>query len=260
MSLIACSATSSPKNTAGGLSAPDSPSPTPIEITPSPDAPSPTSEPTATATVKPTPKPPRTVDPLKCATTSGKHQSLTAVRKQLEAAAHINEYVASGKDPSTLDPALNGVLPKVTVPLSMLKAVAAEESGWTSTCISSDGNNGYGVMQMQPDATGTVNDKFSVSFVNTDQSTNVLLGNAYLEWLTVHFGILYYHNDFNLNHKKLRDTVLEAYNAGPSAVDPTAGHTGLTPPFAAAQYADAVDYFMTYKPVQSLWGHCPKYC
>jgi hypothetical protein len=256
--VIGCSVTPG-KNSAGtgGVTTVVSDSPSPAAPSPSPDAPSPTPKPIRTTTLPTAPKPTPTIVPLKplqCQTVTGKPQSASHVRGLLTTASHHNVYVDTHQDPATLDTSLNGKLPDVHVPLSMLKAVAAIESSWTSTCVSSDGNEGYGVMQMDDNATAFVNQHFGTSYVKTDQDTNVLLGNAYLEYLTVHFGLEYYHNNFNLSTNiPLRTAVLAAYNTGLSTVDVggTAPHIGPV----GGQYAKDVSALMHNTTVQTKWGY-----
>ncbi len=258
LSLIACTATSPTKNTAGAGGI-ESSSPSPDATSPSPDAPVPTSTPTAKATtVKPTSTPTRTITPGACATHSGAKATLAQDLKLLNQAASHNIYIDSHFPLTGLDSSLNGKLPNVKVPVKLLKAIAAEESSWTSNCVSGDGLGGFGLMQMQAGATSDVNTHFNVNFDLHNQSTNVLLADGYLEWLTVRLGIKYFHGDFNLStNKSLRDHVLAAYNTGVGVVDsPTGLYIGPT----GAHYAQAVDYFLTYKPVQTQWGICPKYC
>jgi hypothetical protein len=254
-SLLACTAAPARTTGSGGLSAVASASPSPAD-SPSPEPPSPTPAAITTTTLPPPPTP--TIVPLKplqCPTVTGKPQTAAHVRELLTTASHHNIYVDSHQDPSVLDKRLNGVLPNVHIPLSMLKAVAAIESSWTSTCVSSDGNNGYGVMQMDDAATAFVNQHFQTSFTKTDQDTNVLLGNAYLEYLTVRFGVEYFHNDFNLStNKPLRDAVLAAYNTGLAIVDGGAG-AGIHIGPVGTQYAADVTALMHNRTVQTKWGY-----
>ena len=107
---------------------------------------------------------------------------------------------------------------------------------------------------LQADATNDVNMKFHTNLNRLDQTQNVTLGTAWLEYLTVHFGIVYFHNDFNLlTNAQLRDAVFAAYNVGLGNVDYGGGiHIGPV----GRQYAITVDALMDKtQPCQRLWGH-----
>ncbi len=231
------------------VSAPPSPTPTVIETpspTPDPTTPAPTSTPTLAPPTQPAAK------PLTCPHTDGKPQSPAKVLAELTAASKVNEYAAAKVDPATLDSSLNGKLPVVHIPLTMLKAIAAQESAWTSTCISTDGT-GYGVMQMQDNATADTNMHFQTTFNRMDQSQNVMLGTAWLEYLTVHIGILYFHNNFNLStNYPLRDAVLAAYNVGlGNVVYPDGIHIG---PLGTQYFQTVVALMQKSQPCQKSWG------
>jgi soluble lytic murein transglycosylase-like protein len=161
-------------------------------------------------------------------------------------------YEVDHVDPGGLDRSLKGKLPNVHIPLAMLKAVAAEESSWTSNCVSGDGLNGYGTMQLEPSTADQANSKLHTSFDRLNPEQNIVLGNQWLEYLTVHFGILFFHASFDLSNTKLRDAVLAAYNVGISAVDRNGklqiGTRGST-------YAETVVALMQpSQPCQKSWG------
>jgi soluble lytic murein transglycosylase-like protein len=174
------------------------------------------------------------------------------VLAELSHAAHVNAYVADHIVASSLDHRLNGKLPDVHIPLTMLKAVAAEESSWTSNCVSGDGLDAYGTMQLEPSTADQANTKFHTAFDRANASQNITLGNQWLEYLTVYFGITYFHNSFNLKNTKLRDAVLAAYNVGISFVD-RGGKIQIGP--TGRNYVNTVVGLMQpWQPCQKSWG------
>jgi hypothetical protein len=129
-----------------------------------------------------------------------------------------------------LPPELGGTLPTITVPRNLMKAIAWQESGWQSNIIACDG--GVGTMQVMPDTAEFVNNRFGTSYDAHTLSGNAALGAAYLEWLTMYFGLFYF-DSFNLSttaavgvdgaRLRLRDVVISAYNIGPSALEDDQG-------------------------------------
>jgi hypothetical protein len=195
----------------------------------------------------------RTVlQPLKCPIVSGTPESAPEVLAQLTAASQVNEYQAAHVDPTTMDSRLHGVLPDVHVPLPMLKALAADVSSWTSTCISND-SLAYGTMQVSQAVNDQMNERFQTTLDRLQPADNIALGTAYLEYLTVHFGIVHFHNDFDLTTNiPLRDAVLAAYDVGMGAVE-TSGTIHIGP--IGQQFVTTVVGLM--KPaneVQKVWG------
>jgi transglycosylase-like protein with SLT domain len=271
LTLIGCGMGSSSNTGTGSVSQ------TTISASPSPagaDSPSPTVSPTPESThtkvptSTPTAPPPPPPKPGECPRTSetvGKSQSPKVILAELKSAANIDEYEVA--KPPVLDPHLNGKEPVVRIPLKILKAVAAQESGWTSNCVSSD-RLGYGTMQMSMAATDSSNGKLGTGFSRMDPKQNILVGNEWLEYLTVHFGIEYFHNDFNLLSNKtvtattktgttkvtLRDAVFAAYNTGLQIVDRTNGKEIYIGPQGQA-YASSVNGLMSpSQPCQKTWG------
>ena len=236
LTLIACSQGSStvadpPGN--GHLTEVSSPSPTPLVG----DTPTPTDS--ATSDGSPEPPAPTVPPPPPCKKKIGKALTKKQIRADLVKASKINEY--NRLDPASLDKSLNGKAPQIKIPLSMLIAVADEESGWQSNCESNDGL-GFGTFQVSTVATADVNDRFKTSFNRMKSYDNILIGNGYLEHLTAYYGITYFKNDFNLlKNKALRDAVLAAYNVGKGLVDGN-GYISLGP--KGQQYADTVDALM----------------
>jgi len=214
--------------------------------------PSATSTPTPSATVAPNPRatPRRTTKPTPRRTThrprptrkppandlpppppapkpgctprlAGPKAPLPDVRDALVAAGG-REYWRGVVPPADLE----GELPTITVPANLMKAVAWQESGWQSTIIACDG--GIGTMQVMPGTAEFVNNRFGTDYNVNTLAGNTALGAAYLEWLTMYFG-LYYFGDFALTatapvgpdgaSMRLRDAVISAYNVGPRALE-----------------------------------------
>jgi hypothetical protein len=239
LTLVGCSLGSSNATGSGdpepvaispSASAIDSPSPA------ASPAPSPTPSATHEASAKPTasvppPPPPKPGQCPRTPQTVGKSQSAKTILADLKHAATVDEYEVTKPVPG--DSRLHGKEPIVHIPLTMLKAVAAQESGWTSNCISRDGSDAYGTMQMQSLTADSANSKLHTGFNRLDPEQNILVANEWLEYLTVHFGLEYFDSDFNLasKHTRLGDTeggtirvtladaVLAAYNTGLGIVD-----------------------------------------
>ena len=259
VTVTACSS-GSPSNTGAGAPTPaaaasvtDDPSPYDIGNDPSPadsNAPS-DGTPTKSKSKHSAPPPDPTIPPPPpCKTKIGKAISKKQVRADLTKASKINEY--AHLDPLTLDSRLGGKTPHILIPLRMLKAVAANESGWQSNCQSNDGL-GFGTMQVAPGVVSDVNTKFQRSYSSSNPLQNIEIGNAYLEYLTAHFGIIYFHNNFDLTkNTKLRDAVLAAYNVGLGEVD-RGGQIQIGP--IGRQYAVTVVALMSPDaPCQKTWG------
>ncbi|HEY1488305.1 MAG TPA: transglycosylase SLT domain-containing protein, partial [Micromonosporaceae bacterium] len=203
LTLIACSV-GSPDNNAGSSGiAPVSASPSPVESdSPSP---SPTPSPSATAshTASPSPtkaKPKPAAKPGTCPRTSdtvGKTESARTILHDLEYAHTVDQFKVQN-DPSAHDSRLGGKNPSVYIPLKVLKAMAAQESGWTSNCVSSDGTGGYGTMQIENSVATDANSHFAANFNRMNPRQNILIANAWLEYLIVRFGLEYFHKDYDL--------------------------------------------------------------
>jgi soluble lytic murein transglycosylase-like protein len=272
MTVVGCSLGSSTTTGSGGLGqTPTSPSASPIVS----EEPSPTASPTPSSTpVSVTPKPPPPPPPAKpgqCQRTPqtvGKSQSAKTILAELKVAADTDEYLVA--KPLVVDPHLKGNEPVVHVPLTMLKAVAAQESGWTSNCISRDGTDAYGTMQMQSATAATANQHFGTSFNRLDPKQNILVANAFLDYLTVDLGIKYFGTEFSLSsnrtvigddtngnhiHVTLREAVLAAYNTGLGNVDNTMGDGRIHIGSVGFGYASSVQGLMkSSQPCQKSWG------
>ena len=144
-----------------------------------------------------------------------------------------------------------------------MKAVAWTESTWRSTVISCDG--GVGLMQVMPATATFINDRFGTNYNISTLSGNASLGAAYIEWLTVYFG-LYYFASYDLDTKadigtggvslRLRDVVIAAYNVGPVAVEDDGGtpsdYSDDTLSIPNQWYVDRVVGYMTNCPCLTL--------
>ena len=115
--------------------------------------------------------------------------------------------------------------PSITLPTSLIEAIAWQESGWQSTIIACDG--GLGTMQIMPATATWMNIRFGTNLNVNTLSGNTMLGAEYLEWLVRYFGDYAYNSDYNLSNQDLLNDVIAAYNAGPGAIDPTAGDAGI---------------------------------
>jgi hypothetical protein len=177
--------------------------------------------PTRRPPAKDLPPPPPSPRPGCTPRYSGPKAPFPDVREALVAAA-TTEYWQGVQPPAELE----GPLPTITVPVNLIKAVAWQESGWQSTIIACDG--GVGTLQVMPGTAEFVNNRFGTNFSINTLSGNTSLGAAYLEWLTMYFG-LYYFGSFDLAatapvgtdgaQLRLRDVVVSAYNVGPHALE-----------------------------------------
>jgi hypothetical protein len=182
--------------------------------------PTPTPTPTHHATPKPTTTPTRTKPPIPvitCAGYTGKNLPKSTIKKYLTNAAAQDEYAAL--DPARLPDELNGQRPKVVIPLTLLKAIAAQESGWQSACQANDGM-GFGTMQIQPEVPDGINAYFAESWDRMDPQENIRIAAALLQQNTVYFGIKYFHKTFDLAHNSaLLNVVIASYNVGRGNVE-----------------------------------------
>jgi soluble lytic murein transglycosylase-like protein len=168
------------------------------------------------------PAPPKPVpESTSCIQHPGPDASLSEVRDSLVAAG-ARQYWQGVQRPADLV----GELPTITVPASLMKAIAWQESGWQSTIIACDG--GIGTMQVMPGTAAFINQRFGTDYSVSTLDGNTALGAAYLEWLIMYFG-LYYFGAYELDSiasvgtdaasMRLRDVVISAYNVGPHALE-----------------------------------------
>jgi len=230
------------------------PSGSPSAPEPGPTATTPAGTPSSAGphTTKPAAPPPPTVaSEGHCAGFTGTNVSKSTVLRDLTAASKVNEW--AGLDPAFLPVEMKGVRPVVTIPLKLLKAIAAQESGWRSACNGTDGL-GFGTMQITAPTQDWMNQKFGESFDRMTPRGNIDIAVAELEWLTVHFGIVYFHKSFNLStNTQLFDAVVASYNVGYAAVDVGGAiHIG---PIGSGYVSSVRGLMSSTSPVQSSWGH-----
>ncbi|WP_435829806.1 transglycosylase SLT domain-containing protein [Micromonospora costi] len=114
--------------------------------------------------------------------------------------------------------------PDISIPLSLMKATAWQESGWQSNIVACDG--GIGLMQVMPATAEWMNQRFEQSYDIDDYGDNAYLGGTYLAWLTKYIGDMYFDSDYSLDaslctselNSCLLNAVISAYNYGHGAV------------------------------------------
>ncbi len=126
---------------------------------------------------------------------------------------------------------------QVTLPVSLIKAVAEQESGWQSAIVSCVG--AVGAMQVLPATASWMNNRFATSYDVKSVQGNAMLGSEYLQWLIKYFGDRYFNGaegDYALrsadcsqdpelaDYKEwcLLNAVISAYNVGHGTVDKSA--------------------------------------
>jgi hypothetical protein len=221
----------------------DEVSPAPVETT---EAPEPTTPAPAPTTKKATarPKPSRTSatpteDPNNfqlpaCAHHEGKKVTKAQAKAALTTAAGKIYWPTSA--------------PTLKLSSDLVKSIAWHESGWQSDIVNCDG--GRGLMQVMPDTTAQMNQRFGQSYVDTDYKQNAVIGANYLAWLTKYFGDRYFKNKYDLSTKAckthsspcLLNMVIAGYNAGAGTVDDAHAAGGDLP---SPAYVDSVRSLMT---------------
>jgi soluble lytic murein transglycosylase-like protein len=233
------------RQAATGLAADASPS-AEVSVVPSapspPPSPAPSRRPSRPPSRKPRPKPSRRPVTVARPPSQSKppscpiHHSGTAaatgtVRSALTAAAAIRPW--------------GGDVP-VSVPLTLVRAVAWQESGWQSNVVSCIG--ALGVMQLTPSTADWMNQRFGRSDNVHTVSGNAALGSVYLQWLVKYFGDVYFQGSYDLTavdpeNPTLLDAVIAAYNVGFGAVDTAKGLKIPNRP-----YVNAVERWMSEQP------------
>jgi hypothetical protein len=216
-------------------------SPTPDETT---EAPEPTTPAPAPTTKKATPKPKRT-----SATPTEDPNNF-----QLPACAHYEgKTVTKAQAKAALTSAAGKIYwptsaPTLKLSSDLVKSVAWHESGWQSNIVNCDG--GRGLMQVMPDTTAQMNQRFGMTYNDKDYKQNTVVGANYLAWLTKYFGDLYFKHKYDLGTKSckthsspcLLNMVIAGYNAGVGAVDDAHASGGALPNLV---YVDSVRSLMT---------------
>lgn len=201
----------------------------------------------------PPPNPPQVPPPSPgasgptCPTYAGPKAPLADVKAALTTAAGRAYW------PGTSPPSgYTGTGAEITVPLTLMKAVAWQESGWQSTIIACDG--GIGTMQIMPATATWMNQRFGTSYDVNTLAGNTAIGAEYLEWLIMYFG-LYYFGSFDLSvtapvganraTMRLRDVVISGYNVGPGGVERTDANGAYYLTIPNQRYVDTVVALMT---------------
>jgi hypothetical protein len=186
----------------------------------------------STKTPKPSTKPTETIAPPPgCAGLQGKNLSKTAVKNLLVAASSRQPWVGVQQPANLTKP-----LPKITVPLQLLRAITAQESGWQSACKSNDGL-GFGLFQVSADTEAFVNGRFGESYNRFVPADNVAIATDNLAWLLVYFGQFHFHETYSWSTTKLFDAVIASFNAGYGTINPD--NSIVIPDYAQA-YVNAV--------------------
>lgn len=201
----------------------------------------------------PPPNPPQVPPPSPgasgptCPTYAGPKASLADVKAALTTAAG-RAYWAGTSPPA----GYTGTGAEITVPPTLMKAVAWQESGWQSTIIACDG--GIGTMQIMPATATWMNQRFGTSYEVNTLAGNTAIGAEYLEWLIMYFG-LYYFGSFDLGATapvgadragmRLRDVVISGYNVGPGGVERTDADGGYYLTIPNERYVDNVVALMS---------------
>jgi soluble lytic murein transglycosylase-like protein len=208
----------------------DSPSASP---TPPPAVtPTPKKSPSKKPTKSPSKRPTETVAPPPgCAGLQGKNLSKTSVKNLLVTASSRQPWVGVQQPANLTKP-----LPKITVPLKLLRAVAAQESGWQSACKSNDGL-GFGLFQVSADTEAFVNNRFGENYDRFKPADNVAIATDNLAWLLVYFGQFHFHETYSWSTTKLFDAAIASFNAGYGTINP--GNSIVIPDYAQA-YVNAV--------------------
>ncbi|MBO0867989.1 MAG: lytic transglycosylase domain-containing protein [Micromonosporaceae bacterium] len=209
-----------------------------VEDSPS-DEPSPSLQLPPSPTRRPSPRPtrvavppPKKTKPPSCPSRKvGTAQSRSAVKSALTTAARLHLWSADTK---------------VDLSVTLVEAVAWQESGWQSNLVSCVG--AVGVMQVTQDTAAWMNQRFGQSFDLHTLSGNAGVGSAQLQWLTKYFGDNYFGGNYDLTRvdptkPTLLDAVLAGYNLGFGAVDVNGT---LTIPNRA--YVNAVERWMSEQP------------
>jgi hypothetical protein len=183
--------------------------PTAEESTPAPtEAPSPTKKPTV-------PKATPTQDPNNfqlpdCAHREGRLVSKAKAKAALTAAAKRQYWRTEA--------------PRLRVPFALVKAVAWNESGWSSNVVNCDG--GKGLMQVMPETLDHMNLRFGLDYDIDDYRDNAFIGTNFLAYLTKEFGNAYFKGSHDLSTARckshtdrcLLNVVISAYNRGEGAL------------------------------------------
>lgn len=217
-----------------------------------PDATTPAPSPTTAdpVTSKPAPSKRATSRPKPRASSAGPTEDPNNF--QLPACAHHEGRPVTKKQAKAALTAAAGKIywptsaPGLKLPPDLVKSIAWHESGWQSDVVNCDG--GRGLMQVMPDTTAQMNQRFGQNYDDTDYKQNATVGANYLAWLTKYFAEHYYADKYDLSVKSCRthtsvcllNMVIAGYNSGVGAVDEA--HASGTLPNPA--YVDSVRSLM----------------
>lgn len=232
-----------------GSEDPGLPSASPSLASPSP-SPSPSPTPRRSTATKPSHKPVAMAKPPKqpappasCPVT---HTGTAAPRSEVKSALVDAAALRAWQETA----------PEISAPLSLVEAVAWQESGWQSNVVSCIG--AVGVMQLVPTTADWMNQRFfgEARYDLSDLDGNAALGSLQLQWLIKYFGDVYFGSNYALapgtrNAPSLLDAVLAAYNVGYGNVDTTVTTaTGKQSVLKIPNwgYVDNVEALMNSKP------------
>lgn len=193
----------------------------------------------------PVPPPPHPAPVAGCAPSfTGENAPRADVKAALLAAAG-RQYWANAANPPMVGeepPADGSPQPRavITVPATLIQAVAWQESGWQSAIKACDG--GVGTMQVMDATASWMNQRFGTSYTHTTLAGNTAIGAEYLEWLIAYFGENNFGHQYDITDQDLLTAVLVGYNAGPGAVQFAGGHT------VTNRYATTVKALMQSQP------------
>lgn len=200
----------------------------------------------------PVPPPPHAAPTPGCTPTkTGAAAAQTDVSAALQTAAAAQYWNGVANPPlvnTNPPPAGGGTNPSpalgpqavVTVPPTLMAAIAWQESGWQSNIASCDG--GVGTMQIQSATATWINNRFGTSYDYKTLSGNAAIGGAYIEWLIAYFGENSFDHHYDITDQDMLVAVLDAYNGGAASVQFAAGHT------VVSHYAATVEALMAQQP------------
>ncbi|MFE9425141.1 lytic transglycosylase domain-containing protein [Kitasatospora sp. NPDC006697] len=206
--------------------------------------------------VAPPPPPPPAPAPASCQPTfTGTNASTADVSAALAAAAGKTRTLHLGSGGTDTMPPL---------PVSLVKAIAWQESGWQSAILACD--KGIGTMQIMPATATWMNGKFGTSNDVNTLAGNTDLGAELLDELVAYYGDSSFGGKYDLSpdpvtgKTPLLDLVIAAYNAGAGSVhyttatDPTSGAVVGTEVIPNPSYVNNVKALMASCPCQVKTG------
>ncbi|MFI9327021.1 transglycosylase SLT domain-containing protein [Kitasatospora sp. NPDC052868] len=166
--------------------------------------------------------------------------------------------------PRTLNLSNGGTDKLPALPVSLVKAIAWQESGWQSGILACDG--GIGTMQIMPATVSWMNGKFATTSDPNTLAGNVQLGAQLLDWLVAYYGDSSFGGKYDLSpdpvtgKTPLLDLVIAAYNAGAGKVhyntvtDPVTGAVSGSPEIPNPSYVANVKSLMSSAPWTKATG------